>query len=368
MRIQSMTDAERHTREYGDLVLLAGNTSGLMRTRLADLKIISIRPSESTSFHRHLVAESIFHVLSGRLLLQIDKDQTEKLGPGDTFIVEPGEPHRLNNIGHDVAKILEVESPPHDSTDKYSMDGCRQRFTRERPLGRFWNADSRVHIKVCGVRSLDSAYNCLCLGVHAIGIHALASRAMERLRAWSEWLSAVPSELSIFLLSDAQDIQELVDLARWSNCDTVQLQGHMPAAVVRAASATLREGGWKIVKSVGLGDLGYEALKEYACDVASCVDAVLIDSSFRGGTGQLNDWTLCRALQNEISVPLIVAGGIRPTNVSELLQTIIPFGVDVESGVEIALKARSGQRVTVRSHTLIEQLVNAVQGTSTGSD
>lgn len=368
MRIQSMTNAERHPREYGDLVLLAGNTSGLMRTRLADLKIISIRPSEFTSFHRHLVAESIFHVLSGTLLLQINEDQTQKLGAGDTFIIEPGEPHRLNNIGNNVAKILEVESPPHDSTDKYSMDACRQHFARERPLGRFWNADSHVHIKVCGVQSLDSAYDCLCLGVHAIGIHALGSRAMERVRNWSEWLSAVPSELSVFLLSDAKDIQELLDLARWSNCDTVQLQGHMPAEVVRTASAALREGGWKLVKSVGLADLGYESLKEYTGDVASCVDAVLLDTSFRGGTGQSNDWILCRALQNEISVPLIVAGGIRPTNVPELLQTIIPYGVDVESGVEIALQSRSGQRVTARSHILIEQLVNAVKGTSTGSD
>jgi len=51
-----------------------------------------------------------------------------------------------------------------------------------------------------------------------------------------------------------------------------------------------------------------------------------------GGTGVLADWELSAQLSQ--SFPVVLAGGLSPSNVSEAIETVRPDGVDVSSGVE----------------------------------
>lgn len=70
------------------------------------------------------------------------------------------------------------------------------------------------------------------------------------------------------------------------------------------------------------------------------VDAFLVDAfseSLFGGTGKIVSWDLLRKeYQKEEWPPLILAGGLRPENVAEAIETVRPWGVDVASGVESA--------------------------------
>lgn len=64
--------------------------------------------------------------------------------------------------------------------------------------------------------------------------------------------------------------------------------------------------------------------------------AVLIDSyhpGALGGTGVLADWELSAQLAR--SFPVMLAGGLKPSNVAEAIETVHPAGVDVASGVEV---------------------------------
>jgi phosphoribosylanthranilate isomerase len=65
-------------------------------------------------------------------------------------------------------------------------------------------------------------------------------------------------------------------------------------------------------------------------------DAVglLLDSyspAAAGGTGERFDWA--RA-PNDLGKPLILAGGLDPSNVAEAIRRVRPWAVDVSSGVE----------------------------------
>lgn len=54
----------------------------------------------------------------------------------------------------------------------------------------------------------------------------------------------------------------------------------------------------------------------------------------RSGTGKVADWSAARTLAARSE--LILAGGLSPANVEEAIAAVMPFGVDVSSGVEEA--------------------------------
>ena len=66
---------------------------------------------------------------------------------------------------------------------------------------------------------------------------------------------------------------------------------------------------------------GYEAFQK---NVFAAMDAE------PGGTGEIFDWQKVK----DIERPFLLAGGLRPENICEAIQTVAPFGFDVSSGIE----------------------------------
>lgn len=64
-------------------------------------------------------------------------------------------------------------------------------------------------------------------------------------------------------------------------------------------------------------------------------DKLLIDSFSKdsvGGTGKVGNWDIIK--QAKITKPFFLAGGISSDNVTDAINTVNPFGVDVSSSVE----------------------------------
>lgn len=81
------------------------------------------------------------------------------------------------------------------------------------------------------------------------------------------------------------------------------------------------------------------------------VRALLLDSGTMerpGGTGLTFDWKKARPLADAIrqaGFNLIVAGGLTPSNVSEAMHVLEPWGVDVSSGVEASPGKKDSEKV-----------------------
>jgi phosphoribosylanthranilate isomerase len=148
-------------------------------------------------------------------------------------------------------------------------------------------------------------------------------------------IASVPPTIATFLLTSAVDAPTIVDQQRRARANTIQL-------VDRTSVETRRElrdrlPGIAIVQVVHV--TGAESIEE-AREARIGSDAVLLDSGNPslavkelGGTGRVHDWDVSARIRRELDVPVFLAGGLNPGNVTEAVRTVRPFGVDVCSGL-----------------------------------
>lgn len=185
-----------------------------------------------------------------------------------------------------------------------------------------------VRVKVCGFTHEDDVQAAVAAGVDALG--AIVDVPVETPREVSPATAArlfegVPPFVSTVLVTMPETVDRARELVETVRPDAIQIHdGLSPQSI-----GTLSEIGVKTIASVSHDD---PTIEEYAV----AADAVLVDStdeSGAGGTGRTHDWTVTRELQS-MDAPIILAGGLTPTNVGEAVRTVGPYAVDVASGVE----------------------------------
>lgn len=88
---------------------------------------------------------------------------------------------------------------------------------------------------------------------------------------------------------------------------------------------------------------GLDLLKYAACYPSA--QGLLLDAFVEGygGGGETFDWSL---IPSGLPVPLILSGGLHAGNVTEAVQRVQPWAVDVSSGVEAAKGVKDAARIT----------------------
>ena len=94
-------------------------------------------------------------------------------------------------------------------------------------------------------------------------------------------------------------------------------------------------------------------LVEY-CRTFGEASGLLLDTfsdGARGGTGKVFNWGL---VPKQLDLPIVLAGGLSPDNVSVAIDSVSPWAVDVSSGVE------NGQK-GVKDLALVQDFINEVK-------
>src|SRR5215212_5211058 len=195
----------------------------------------------------------------------------------------------------------------------------------------------RPRVKVCCIASAEEARLAIECGASAVGLVSEMPSGPgvipEELIA--EIAARVPPPVATFLLTCRQDARSIVEQQRRCRVNTLQLCDRVPAGAYAELRAELP--GVSLVQVVHVR--GEESFEE-AMSVAPHVDALLLDSGNQslavkelGGTGRTHDWRVSRRIAAASNVPVFLAGGLRPENVTEAVSTVRPFGLDVCSGV-----------------------------------
>ena len=140
----------------------------------------------------------------------------------------------------------------------------------------------------------------------------------ERVKALREGLDSNIRAVGVFV-NEAPEV--VADLLNTGVIDMAQLHGGEDEEYIKALRGLTDKPLIKAFRMDGYADL--EKARQ------SSADCVLLDNG-AGGTGTAFDWALLKGFDR----PYFLAGGLGPGNVRQAIMALVPFAVDVSSGIE----------------------------------
>jgi phosphoribosylanthranilate isomerase len=196
-----------------------------------------------------------------------------------------------------------------------------------------------IKVKICGITNAEDAAAAVEAGADAVGFlfHKKSPRCAEpeTVREIVKMLPPFVLPVGVFVNEEAKTVRDLMD-----NCGLAlaQLHGDESAAYCEML-------GRPVLKAIRLKDrrsfLALAELKGRAGVRGFLIDAFSPDAY--GGTGQVADWAL--AAEAASAATVLLAGGLTPENVSQAIQQVRPYGVDVSSGVEASPGKKDHEKV-----------------------
>ncbi|MBF0443078.1 MAG: phosphoribosylanthranilate isomerase [Oligoflexales bacterium] len=206
----------------------------------------------------------------------------------------------------------------------------------------------KTKIKVCGITRAEDAIRVFELGGWAIGFvfwpgsprYIKPKKAGLIVRSLEEKGMSFSHVVGVFVNPASDEIREAL---QFSGIDTVQLHGDEDPGFCNGLEIPYIKAFRLRQKEDTAMFGGYGSARYFLVDAS-------VQGSY-GGTGRVCDWNIAREAAG--CGKLILSGGLGPSNIKEAVSVVQPFAVDLSSGVE--------ERAGVKSHTLLEELFNAVE-------
>jgi phosphoribosylanthranilate isomerase len=197
----------------------------------------------------------------------------------------------------------------------------------------------RTRIKFCGMTRAGDVRLASELGADAVGF-VFAEGSPRRVEArearlMRSALAPLVDAVALFRDNGTAEVREVVKAVRPT---LLQFHGDEEDAFCRGF-------GVPYIKAVAMGGdakppSARELLSRYPAAAGCLFDGHAPGNA--GGTGTGFDWA---RLPAELNRPVMLAGGLTPANVFDAVTRVLPWGVDVCSGIEASPGVKDGERM-----------------------
>ncbi|MGJ8636393.1 MAG: phosphoribosylanthranilate isomerase [Phycisphaerales bacterium] len=204
---------------------------------------------------------------------------------------------------------------------------------------------ARTRIKICGITNHDDAQAAVNAGADAIGFIFVPDtpRYIDPADA-AAIMFELPPMVSAIGVVQVENIDQFCEIEQTCPAHTFQLHGKEPIDLVCQC-------GPGVIKAFKYEAVTIQSQLDRWAKVME-VDAILIDGS-DGGQGHTFDWSALAPLVKDYPKKIILAGGLHADNITEAIQTIRPYAVDISSGVEL--------KPGLKDHTMIQAVCATVR-------
>ena len=193
-----------------------------------------------------------------------------------------------------------------------------------------------TRIKICGITRIEDALTAIRLGANAIGFifWDKSARYIDPKEARKIVMALPPfvTVVGVYVNPSSEWVEETCSIAglnllQFHGDELPEFCSQFPLPYIKAVR--IRSG---------------IDLLQYAAQYSSS-NGLLLDSYVEGvpgGTGRTFEWSL---IPENLSLPLIVSGGLHAKNVCEAIREAKPWAVDVSSGVEITKGIKDADKI-----------------------
>ena len=212
-----------------------------------------------------------------------------------------------------------------------------------------------TRVKICGIKRAEDASMAALAGADYVGIVFVPRRsrrvdaedARRIISTLKETVDPPPKVVGLFADQSLEEVNKTVvlcdlDLVQLCGVESLEYCGQVKARVIKVLHVLEST---DVVEAVPVLSQEMMALNSAGCMVT--LDRKV--EGLQGGTGRTFDWQIARALSRD-GFAFTLAGGLTPENVAPAVRTVVPWGVDVSSGVETrGVKDQEKMRAFVRA-------------------
>ena len=208
----------------------------------------------------------------------------------------------------------------------------------------------RTRVKICGIKQLEHAVTAVESGADALGFvfYEKSSRNVSIEKA-AEIVSQLPAFVTITALLVNADVEQVNQIIQRVKPDLLQFHGDESPEFCEQFNRPYMK-AIRMQEDTDLVTLSQSFKGARALLLDTCVKGV------PGGTGESFNWNwIGKNTRSGDILPIVLAGGLNSENVSEAIDVVAPWAVDVSGGVEVAPGVKSSNK--------IQQFINSVNST-----